>query len=232
MAKNIYAVSYQMKRELYGKIFLVVATILICFAVITFILNLLVYPIRSISDSMAPDIPASSLEFITPLLKSPRRGDVMLVRTGKPEKTILPLKVANSVSLFLTGQQWLPFKNENYKGQLPFLRRVVGLPGDTVYLNDSVLYIKAAGQKQFLTEFELTEKKYDVTIESVDSSLDRELGAKGDTEEITLAAGEYFVLADNRMEALDSRLWGPVTKSQLCGKALVLYFPFNKIRLF
>ncbi len=51
-------------------------------------------------------------------------------------------------------------------------------------------------------------------------------------DQFTLKENEYFVLADNRLESSDSRLWGSVTSASFKGRALLIYFPFSKIKLF
>ena len=111
-------------------------------------------------------------------------------------------------------------------------RRVVALPGDTVYINNYVVFVKPQGQSHFLTEFELTKTKYNLSLPLVPDYVDTTIGSMGQTEEFTLGANEYYLLGDNRLECTDSRLWGPVQKNSMVGKALLVYFPFSKIRLF
>lgn len=51
-------------------------------------------------------------------------------------------------------------------------------------------------------------------------------------KEITLKENEYYVLGDNRGASSDSRIWGPVTKNFIVGRALVRLWPFNKLGIF
>ena len=44
---------------------------------------------------------------------------------------------------------------------------------------------------------------------------------------IVLGENEYFVLADNRVSSVDSRIYGTVDVSELKGKAVLRFFPFN-----
>ena len=95
-----------------------------------------------------------------------------------------------------------------------------------LYIKDYVVYIKPEGSQHFLTEFELSDRMYE-TIANFDSSINSTIGAARDMEEIVLAENQYFVLADNRVSSVDSRLYGPVDISQLKGKAILRFFPFS-----
>ena len=111
------------------------------------------------------------------------------------------------------------------------IRRVVALPGDSYYMKDYVLYVKPAGENYYLTEFELASKPYNIRIYSVPVEWDG-MGCSGFMSESKLEAGEYFVLADNRIEGLDSRVYGAVRSDRIKGRVLFQIFPFNKMKLF
>ena len=74
--------------------------------------------------------------------------------------------------------------------------------------------------------------KYNILLNSLSSDIDLELGAMGNFDEILLSENEFFLLGDNRLECSDSRLWGPIKKSELKGKVLCTYFPFSEVRFF
>ncbi len=185
------------------------------------------YPVVSRSNSMAPDISAGNVEFVFPLLKTPVRGDVVLVQNQRDELSSVK-KIVNGFFLFFTLKKWCPFDD----GMRPMLRRVIGMPGDTIYIDKYVVYIKPRGESHFLTEFEVVDKKYDVQIFSAPTNWDINLGAKSGTHQIEIGEGEYYLLGDNRMECADSRLWGAVKKHAIRGKVVLQYFPFGKIRIF
>ena len=56
-------------------------------------------------------------------------------------------------------------------------------------------------------------------------------GSPDDYDPYVLGEDEYFVLGDNRMECADSRIWGAVPRSAIRGRVVLLFFPFNKIRI-
>ena len=112
------------------------------------------------------------------------------------------------------------------------VRRVIGVPGDTIYMRDYVMYIKPAGEDFFLTEFELVKKPYNVSINAAPSLWDSSLGVCGSFDQLTLGEDEYFVLGDYRNSCVDSRFFGTVEGKDIKAGALVSYFPLNKIRIY
>lgn len=228
MEKNIYAISYKLRRELYHKIASAVGLVFVFFIVTSLFMTFIIFPVANKSDSMAPDIPAGSYEFVSPLLKNPDRGDVVLLQNYSNGKQTPLRRLLRTVSLFVTVHKWQPFDESPVSGTRPVMRRVVGLPGDTIYIDRYVVFIKPAGQNHFLTEFELTNSKYNARILVPPAMWDSDFGAKASIPQITLAEDEYFVLGDDRLSSADSRIWGPVKQSAILGKALLLYFPFNK----
>lgn len=93
-----------------------------------------------------------------------------------------------------------------------FIKRVIGLPGETIKISGTKVEIKEAGSDKFTT---LEEPYIEFEKESF--------------VEMTLADDEYFVMGDNRMASLDSRSWGPLKESFIIGKAFVRLFPPSKV---
>ena len=50
-----------------------------------------------------------------------------------------------------------------------------------------------------------------------------------DGRTVTIGPSEYFAVGDNRSHSSDSRVWGPVSKSEIVGKAFFRYWPMNQI---
>jgi signal peptidase I len=48
---------------------------------------------------------------------------------------------------------------------------------------------------------------------------------------VTVPAGEYFVMGDNRCDSSDSRLYGPITKSEIVGRVFAIVWPLKRARL-
>ena len=205
------------------------ALLLILF--INLILSYVFFPVKQNSESMLPDAQEHSVILVSMLHKLPERGDVVLLqpRYKDTENGMFHKLLVKMVSFF-TYQKIFINENQNFPGTTPKLRRVIGMPGDTIFMRDYVLYIKPEGEKHFLTEFEITKKTYNVTFYIPPANWDGEVGVKGSFDEIVLADDEYFVLGDNRKSCEDSRLWGAVTKNDIKGMALFSYFPLKSIK--
>lgn len=229
--QNVYDYSYELRRMRSKRITYALGIVTFTFLFLTLFLQFVLFPVHVKSDAMENDIAKGSAVFVTPLLHNPKRGDVYYVSQQDQEKLTVFEGFANAIVRFVTLQKFYPFGYSEKMSCKPFLRRVIALPGDSIYMKDFVLYIKPKGEKLFLTEFELTEKSYETNIYSIPAEWEN-IGIAGSFSEMTLADDEYFVLSDNRIECADSRLWGAITADRLKGRALLEYFPLNKIRLF
>jgi len=223
---------YQIKKAKQRKVFFIFLYAVFLFGFINIIMTYLVFPVKQKSLSMIPDVQQDSVVMVSPVMKNYERSDVVLLgKRVKTEKTLFSRFSETFVSFF-TGKQVFLSEDAVFPGTKQKLRRVIGVPGDTIYMRDYVVYIKPMGEKHFLTEFEITPKTYNVTFFTAPAGWDSSLGVKGSFDEILLADNEYFVLGDNRKSSDDSRLYGPVKLENVRGKVLLCYFPFNKFRLF
>lgn len=95
-----------------------------------------------------------------------------------------------------------------------FIKRIIGLPGETVELQGSKVIIrKGIGQEPV-----------NLDESFIDSSrLENEYGT------YALSADEYFVMGDNRIASSDSRVWGNLPREDIVGRALIRLFPVDRI---
>ncbi len=96
------------------------------------------------------------------------------------------------------------FYNPNDQSQR-FIKRVIGLPGETVKIADGNVYIKNSGEFKLLDE---------------SAYLPEGLKTLGQ-ETIVLKDDQYFVMGDNRDSSYDSRRFGPVDKDLIIGKSVL-----------
>jgi signal peptidase I len=104
-----------------------------------------------------------------------------------------------------------------YKGQ-SFIKRIIGLPGETVDISSGKVKITKNGDTIVLEENYLAN-------ESTTHGVDLPGLYPSVAEKLTLQDSEYFVLGDNRPNSFDSRSWGVVSSKDIIGKA------FFKIRI-
>lgn len=226
MARSSYRFSYIALRELRHKIFVVIATVFFIFILSNLVFSFLLRPVMIKSSSMYPSSVKNSMILVSPL-GSINRGDTVLVAPKEKEDLNCFQNLINRVVSFFTFQQIVPISDKNMFSKSQTIRRVVGIPGDTIYMKDYVMYIKPAGSQHFLTEFELSQKNYDINIVNESLNWDYSLGVFGTMEEKVLDENEYFLLCDNRVQGVDSRIWGVIPEKDLIAKAILQYFPFN-----
>lgn len=98
------------------------------------------------------------------------------------------------------------------------IKRVIGLPGETVVLKGSEVSVINATHPEGFT---LNEPYLDPA----------NLGGTNNMQ-VTLGPDEYFVLGDNRRVSADSRLWGTLPRNDVVGRVFLRLFPFDKLGVF
>ncbi len=241
MANNIYDYSYQMRRNLQKKISFILLFVFCIFIVVSVISTFFIYSVFIKSDSMSPSLEENNIVFVSPFVSPANpifadknileRGQVVQLKPLENKELSAFKTLLDKIVLFFTFQKMSPFSDSINMTNSPLIRRVVGLPGDTVYVKDYIVYIKPANSSHFLTEFEVCKKKYDIIAENMNIN-EKNIDLLKDCKEILLDKNEYFVMSDNRISSIDSRLWGKVNANQINGKVLIRYFPLNKISAF
>ena len=138
-------------------------------------------------DSMVPNFHSGDYLIVDEIsyeLGNPQRGDVVVFKTN-----FIPQS---------TGQR--------------FIKRVIGLPGETVDIKNGVATIIKDGktltlQETYLPNFPIT----------------------ASVTHVVLGKSDYFVMGDNRPFSFDSRSWGILPREYIVGRALIRIFPFNNI---
>ena len=99
---------------------------------------------------------------------------------------------------------WYP--NDTSKS---YIKRIIGMPGDTVEIKDGVVYINNKPlQESYIDPTYMDRRSYPPK---------------------TVTAGYYYVLGDHRNQSNDSRMWGLVPEKYIYGKAVFRYWPVTKI---
>ena len=228
--------SYTERRAKRFSIFRTAFIIFLIFILYQLISSYIIAAYRIQADTMQPTFSSGDMIITTPFYspqKDIERGTLVTVEPiERPHQNFFE-KMVQKVVAFFTFQLVNPFSANQPSQAKPFVRRVVGIPGDTLYMEDFVLHIKTKDGEHFLTEFEVTKNDYNVKSENLPENWDTSLPFSGSYPEITLKEGEYFVLCDNRIASSDSRLWGPLqATTQIKARILMRYWPFSRISIF
>jgi signal peptidase I len=94
-----------------------------------------------------------------------------------------------------------------------FIKRILAVPGETVEIRNNQVIVNG----QALNEA------------YIPADFETQAGAFTANRVVTMGSDEYFTVGDNRSYSSDSRAWGPVSKSQIVGRAFFRYWPPDKI---
>lgn len=137
------------------------------------------------SESMVPTLEINDHVVVTKLsykMHEPQRGDVVVFK--------------------------YPPNEEQGLKEVDYVKRLIGLPGETLEIKDNTVFINGKPLKE--------------PYLNVDTNMP-------DYGPITVPEAQYFMMGDNRNYSSDSRVWGYVPEEYLIGKAQFIYWPFAHI---
>lgn len=97
-----------------------------------------------------------------------------------------------------------------------FIKRLVGLPGETVEIKGGSIYINDLPAQEPIFKQTYYYNRGDFSAEG---------------QKVVVPQDSYFVLGDNSLSSKDSRYWGFVPKKNILGQAMVIYWPLRRIRV-
>lgn len=176
----------------------IVETLVLTLVIYLLIHNFIAQPFEVEQESMVPTIVENEyvlIDKITPRFDEYRRGDIVVFQPP-------------------------PGFEQN---GVPFIKRIIGLPGDTVTLDNGRVYVTPSGG----TRVQLLEP---YVVQDVDGRVEPTLPKDAEsTTEWVVPDGEFFVMGDNRPQSQDSRFFGPIDRELIVGRAWLRYFPLDRI---
>jgi len=100
----------------------------------------------------------------------------------------------------------------------PFIKRVIGLPGDVIWIVDKRVFVN--GQP-------LEEPYISQTDPRLISARD---GPRDNLGPLTIPPGKLFLIGDHRDNSFDSRFWGPADEEAVLGRAVLVYWSWDRAR--
>ena len=148
------------------------------------------------------------------------RGDIIIFKppteyaTARPEQGLRP---------FLNLWTYRPF----------LIKRLIGLPGDKISITAGKVSVNGTPLNQsFTTDYWQAQGCWDTSSGLANNIQSSEQGYLKDQPTITVPAGHYFVMGDNRTASgsEDSRLFGPVALKDIAGRAAAVIWPIVRQR--
>ena len=180
---------------------------LITLAVVLVFVNFVAHPVNVVGRSMEPTLIDGEYGFtsmITKYFSTPKRGQIVVITMEEDENGDGKTETSH------------------------WVKRVIGLPGDTIESRDDVIYLNGEPldesayidedwKNQMIEEFGYFNKTIDSENKAVDFG------------PVTLGEDEYWVMGDNRPRSKDSRIIGPVSRDKIYGTDVMVLYPFNKM---
>jgi signal peptidase I len=135
-------------------------------------------------------------------------------RTLMQEQYVLVDKLTPRFDAYKRGDIVVFTPPEDWVGadKTPFIKRVIGVGGDTVEIHDGGVYIN---DERLDEPYIYTES--DGSVQTTDAAQERWV----------IPGDELFLMGDHRQDSADSRAFGPVPANQVIGRAWLRYWPFD-----
>jgi signal peptidase I len=154
-------------------------------------------------------IPSASME---PTLQI---GDMVLV--NRFIYHLHPPRRGDVIVFHPPGRGDTPIKGAKTEASVNYIKRVIGLPGEWLKMRHGTVFVHAP------------HAPWHALHESYIAANSPRSGANSKFGPVHIPDGDYFVLGDNRGNSDDSRVWGPLPRRNIIGKAFLIYWPLNRI---
>ena len=162
------------------------------------------------SGSMNPTLKEKDrivVSHITNFFQEPKRGEIWIFYPPMTKLSNSPLKVFQRLTGFFCKD-------------VAYIKRIIGMPGDKIEVKmlDSGKYEvlvndKALDEPYILSDYDYMPCRYEMYCGPM-----------------IVPDDSYFMLGDNRGNSQDGRVWGFLPKDRLIGKAVYVFWPFNRMK--
>jgi signal peptidase I len=147
-----------------------------------------------------------------------------MMPTVNPGEYVLIDKISPRFSDYQRGDIVVFQPPDGYgQGGVPFIKRVIGMPGDVVSLENGRVFIQQPGGSPLRID-----EPYLIRSVGGGVAATTPKDAEG-TSSWVVPEGAYFVMGDNRPESQDSRFFGVVDRELIVGRAWLRYFPLDRM---
>ncbi len=174
--------------------------------------------------AFGPRIPFTAVRL--PGVTEPGRGDLVIVEPPYVGAAPAWRRLLEPIAGFFTGQRATLLRDfEGGRQNRYVVKRIIGVPGDTVRLEGFAASIRPRGAADFTPETQLIREPFERRIEFAPIDWEPSLPFSGAADDVTLGPGQYYVLGDNRTSSSDSRSWGPLAEARIVGRLVFRYWP-------
>jgi len=113
-------------------------------------------------------------------------------------------KFRNKIIVFNVPEQLI---KAGYEKDTALIKRVIGVPGDKVEVKEGKLYLNDIAQDNYIS----------------DKNINYSIGP------LIVPEQSFWVMGDNRNNSMDSHIWGFLPYEKIIGRAIVRYWPLNKL---
>ena len=178
------------RRPIFGCLFEIVETLVLTLIIFLVIQTFVAQPYKVQQQSMEITLEPDQyvlVDKLTPRFADYKRGDIVV---------------------FTPPADWVQDDGT------PFIKRVIGLGGETVEVHDGGVFIDGTELDESYTYGQPDEPAQPTTV-------------SGDQRRWVIPTGELFLMGDHRTNSADSRTFGPVPTEQVIGRAWLRYWPID-----
>jgi signal peptidase I len=182
--------------------------------------------LRSVLDVVGTLLVAGLIAFVVQLwvIKPYRVPSPSMVRTLRVDDRVIAARfwyrfsdpARGEIIVFHPNGVGEQAEQSTHVASVTFVKRLIGMPGEWIEARGGHVQVCQAPPPKQCTRLK----------EPYVSSAQVDFGP------IHIPQGRYFMMGDNRADSDDSRVWGPVRKSQLIGRVFTIYWPLTRIAFF